>query len=86
MATLKYDLEQGIKHLDCLVTTGQTPETSTEMQASISAIDTLVVKFKEVRNTGHASFIKDATMYWNVTVQEGLLGQKTTWTLCEEPL
>lgn len=49
MAAVKYDMETGIKHVGCLVRTGQTPETSPEMQANIDAIDILGVKFKEVR-------------------------------------
>ena len=48
VAALKYDMEEGINHANCLVRVGQTPETSPEMQATMDAMNTLGVKFKEV--------------------------------------
>ncbi len=49
VAALKHDMKEGIKHVGRLVKTGQTPETSAEMQATINALNMLGVKFKEVR-------------------------------------
>ncbi len=47
--TLKHDMKEGIMHVGRLVRTGQTPETSAEMQATIDVLNMLGVKFKEVR-------------------------------------
>ncbi len=47
--TLKHDMKEGIMHVGRLVRTGQTPETSLEMRATIDELTMLGVKFKEVR-------------------------------------
>lgn len=46
--SLKQDMKEGILHVGSLVRTGQTPETSPEMRATIDELDILGVKFKEV--------------------------------------
>ena len=47
--TLKHDMKEGIVHVGRLVRTGQNPETSPEIQATIDELNMLGVKFKEVR-------------------------------------
>ena len=44
--TLKHDMKEGIMHVGRLVRTGQTPETSPEMRATIDVLKTLGVKFR----------------------------------------
>jgi len=46
--TLKHDMKEGIVHVGRLVRTGQTPETSPEMRATIDELNMLGDKFKEV--------------------------------------
>jgi len=60
VAAMRNKMEEGILHVGRLVRTGQTLETSAEMQAAMDALIILGDEFKEVRCEAQPSLTKHA--------------------------